>query len=175
MELELLFTHVARVNVLLVFFHVLLLVVNPRLVLVQDSLLPTCLSCLLRWTPTLLDWHTSSLWRPLARWGRLALKLLRWLALELLWGLALKLLLRYLSLELLRRLTLELLRRLSLELLRRRWLTLELLWRLSLELLRWLPLELLGLSLTLELLLLLILLRVDPRGVPLLPSHCVAQ
>jgi hypothetical protein len=174
-ELELLLTHVAGVDVLLVLLHVLLLVVNPCLVLVQHPL-PTCLPCLLRWTPTLLDWHTSSLWGPLARWGRLTLELLRWLTLELLWRLALKLLLGYLSLELLRRLTLELLRRLSLELLRR-WLTLELLllWRLSLELLRWLPLELLGLSLALELLLLLILLWVDPRRVSLLTSNCVAQ
>ena len=76
------------------FLHVLLLVVNPCLVLVQHSLLPTCLPCLLRWTATLLDWHTSSLWRPLARWGRLSLELLRRLTLELL--------LRNLSLELLR-------------------------------------------------------------------------
>ena len=175
-ELELLLTHVAGVDVLLVLLHMLLLVVNPCLVLVQHPL-PTCLPCLLWWTSTLLDRNTSSLWGPLTWWGRLTLELLWWLTLELLWGLALKLLLRYLSLELLGRLTLELLRRLSLELLRRRWLTLKLLllWRLSLELLRWLPLELLGLSLTLELLLLLILLRVDPRGVPLLPSHCVAQ
>ena len=176
-ELELLLTHVAGVDVLLVLFHVLFLVVNSRLVLVQHPLLPTCLPCLLRWTPTLLDWHSSSLWGPLARWGRLTLELLRWLTLELLWGLALKLLLGYLSLELLRRLALELLRRLSLELLRRRWLALELLllWWLSLELLRWLPLELLGLSLALELLLLLILLWVDPRRVSLLTSNCGAQ
>jgi hypothetical protein len=167
-ELELLLTHVAGVDVLLVLLHVLLLVVNPCLVLVQHPL-PTCLPCLLRWTPTLLDWHTSSLWGPLARWGRLTLELLWGLTLELLWG--------YLSLELLRRLALELLRRLSLELLRRRWLALELLllWWLSLELLRWLPLELLGLSLALELLLLLILLWVDPRRVSLLTSNCVAQ
>ena len=57
----------------------------------------------------------------------------------------------------------------------RRWLALELLWGLSLELLRRLPLELLRLSLSLELLLLLILLWVHARGVPLLPRDCVAQ
>ena len=61
MELQLLFTHVACVNVLLVLFHVLLLMVNPCLVLVQHPLLSTCLPGLLRWTSTLLDWYTSSL------------------------------------------------------------------------------------------------------------------
>merc|ERR1719367_2437191 len=127
-ELQLLLTHVAGVNVLLVLLHMLLLVVDRGLVLVQHPLLPTtCLPCMLRWTSTLLDWHTSSLWGTLSWWGRLALELLRWLALELLWGLTLELLLRSLSLELLRG-------RLTLELLRRRWLPLELLWRLALEL-----------------------------------------
>merc|ERR1719270_1757734 len=150
MELQLLLTHVTCVNVLLVLLHVLLLMVDACLVLVQHPL-TTCLSCLLRWTLALLNWSTCALRGALTRRGRLALELLGWLTLELL---------RWLSLKLLGRLTLELLRRgLSLKLLWWWGLTLELLWWLSLELL----------------LLLLILLWVDSRQISLLSSGCVAQ
>merc|ERR1719476_1035084 len=144
MELQLLLTHVTCVYVLLVLLHVLLLMVDACLVLVQHPL-ATCLSCLLRWTLALLNWSTCALRGALTRWGRLALELLGWLTLELLRWLPLELLLRNLSLELLGR-------GLSLKLLWRWGLTLELLW--------WLSLELLRLALTLELLLLLILLWV---------------
>ena len=76
MELQLLLTHVARVNMLLVLLHVLLFVVNPSLVLVQYPL-PSHLPSLLRWPSTLLNWHTSSLGGTLARCWRLTLELLR--------------------------------------------------------------------------------------------------
>merc|ERR1719447_977785 len=109
MELQLLLTHVTCVNVLLVLLHVLLLMVDACLVLVQHPL-ATCLSCLLRWTLALLNWSTCALRGALTRWGRLALELLGWLTL---------LLLRNLSLELLGWLSLKLLGRLALELLGR--------------------------------------------------------
>jgi len=155
-ELELLLCHLGRINVLNVLLHVLSLL--GYLLLVFDD------------SPLL--------------WLSLALGLL-WLALELLLRLPLELLLLRLSLELLLRLTLKLLLGLSLELLLLRWgrrASLELLRRrlalellgLTLELLLWLALELLLLRrrrLTLELLLLLILLRINPRDSPLLPGH----
>jgi len=171
---------------------VLLLVVDPRLVLVEH-LLTLGGPGLLGWALALAH-RGRALWRALAGlalellrlalellrlalellwWWRLALELLGWrgLALELL-GLALELLWWRLALELLaarRRLALELLaarRRLALARLELLGLALELLgltlWGLALELLRWR-------RLSLELLLaLLVLLGVHPRGVPLL-------